>query len=34
MTLLFVGVHNAWDTVIYLVFVRAADRKSDADSRS
>jgi hypothetical protein len=34
LMLLFVGVHNAWDTVIYLVFVRAADRKPDAGSLS
>jgi len=34
MMLLFIGVHNAWDTVTYLVYVRAADRKPDADSPS
>jgi len=33
MMLLFIGIHNAWDTVTYLVFLRREHRQHDAESR-
>jgi hypothetical protein len=33
MMLLFIGIHNAWDTVTYLVFLRREHRPHDAESR-
>jgi hypothetical protein len=33
MMLLFIGIHNAWDTVTYLVFLRSEHRPNDSESR-
>jgi hypothetical protein len=30
MLLLFIGIHNAWDTVTYLVFVRKPKDRQDS----
>ncbi len=32
MMLLFIGIHNAWDTVTYLVFLRGEHRRNDSES--
>ncbi len=31
--LLFIGIHNAWDTVAYHVFVKTPEKKNDVQQR-
>jgi hypothetical protein len=33
LLLLFIGIHNAWDGVTYLVFVRAQEQQEDSERR-
>jgi hypothetical protein len=33
LLLLFIGIHNAWDTVTYLVFVRKQEQQQEDSSR-
>ena len=33
LLLLFIGIHNAWDSVTYLVFVRGQEQREDLDRR-
>jgi hypothetical protein len=32
LLLLFIGIHNAWDSIVYHVFVRRRDAKAETDS--
>lgn len=32
LLLLFIGIHNAWDSIVYHVFVRRRDTKAEPDS--
>jgi hypothetical protein len=32
LLLLFIGIHNAWDAIVYHVFVRRRDTKGETDS--
>jgi len=33
LLLLFIGIHNAWDTVTYHVFVKSREEKREAERR-
>jgi hypothetical protein len=33
LLLLFIGIHNAWDTATYLVYVHRQERRGDSDQR-